>query len=225
MECRYCAQVVHIFKDLNEEELKAISSMTKEGFYAKGNIIINEGDRIDNIYIIHKGKIKVYKINLDGKEQILYILKDGDTFGENSIFKEQKATFYAEAMDDVKLCLLSREDFIRIISRNPEIALKIMNYLLERLQNIESLVKDITTEDVKTRLLSMILRLADKEGIKNSDGIKLKFYLSREDIANLLGTTRETISRKLHELEDDGMIKFLSNKEILLKDIEKFKEN
>jgi len=225
MECRYCAQVVHIFKDLNEEELKAISSMTKEGFYAKGNIIINEGDKIDNIYIIHKGKIKVYKINLDGKEQILYILKDGDTFGENSIFKEQKATFYAEAIDDVKLCLLSREDFIRIISRNPEIALKIMNYLLERLQNIESLVKDITTEDVKTRLLSMILRLADKEGIKSSDGIKLKFYLSREDIANLLGTTRETISRKLHELEDDGMIKFLSNKEILLKDIEKFKEN
>lgn len=225
MECRYCAQVVHIFKDLNEEELKAISSMTKEGFYAKGNIIINEGDKIDNIYIIHKGKIKVYKINLDGKEQILYILKDGDTFGENSIFKEQKATFCAEAIDDVKLCLLSREDFIRIISRNPEIALKIMNYLLERLQNIESLVKDITTEDVKTRLLSMILRLADKEGIKNSDGIKLKFYLSREDIANLLGTTRETISRKLHELEDDGIIKFLSNKEILLKDIEKFKEN
>lgn len=225
MECKYCAQVVHIFKDLNEEELKAISSMTKESFYAKGNIIINEGDKIDNIYIIHKGKIKVYKINLDGKEQILYILKDGDTFGENSIFKEQKATFYAEAIDDVKLCLLSREDFIRIISRNPEIALKIMNYLLERLQNIESLVKDITTEDVKTRLLSMILRLADKEGIKSSDGIKLKFYLSREDIANLLGTTRETISRKLHELEDDGMIKFLSNREILLKDIEKFKEN
>ncbi|WP_434565392.1 Crp/Fnr family transcriptional regulator [Thermoanaerobacterium thermosaccharolyticum] len=225
MECKYCAQVVHIFKDLNEEELKAISSMTKESFYAKGNIIINEGDKIDNIYIIHKGKIKVYKINLDGKEQILYILKDGDTFGENSIFKEQKATFYTEAIDDVKLCLLSREDFIRIISRNPEIALKIMNYLLERLQNIESLVKDITTEDVKTRLLSMILRLADKEGIKSSDGIKLKLYLSREDIANLLGTTRETISRKLHELEDDGIIKFLSNKEILLKDIEKFKEN
>lgn len=225
MECKYCAQVVHIFKDLNEEELKAISSMTKEGFYAKGNIIINEGDKIDNIYIIHKGKIKVYKINLDGKEQILYILKDGDTFGENSIFKERKATFYAEAMDDVKLCLLSKEDFMGIISRNPEIALKIMNYLLERLQNIESLVKDITTEDVKTRLLSMILKLADKEGIKSSDGIKLKLYLSREDIANLLGTTRETISRKLHELEDDGIIKFLSNKEILLKDIEKFKEN
>ncbi|ADL68611.1 transcriptional regulator, Crp/Fnr family [Thermoanaerobacterium thermosaccharolyticum DSM 571] len=225
MECKYCAQVVHIFKDLNEEELRAISGMTKEGFYAKGNIIINEGDRIDNIYIIHKGKIKVYKINLDGKEQILYILKDGDTFGENSIFKEQKATFYAEAMDDVKLCLLSKEDFMGIISRNPEIALKIMNYLLERLQNIESLVKDITTEDVKTRLLSMILKLADKEGIKSSDGIKLKLYLSREDIANLLGTTRETISRKLHELEDDGIIKFLSNKEILLKDIEKFKEN
>ncbi|MDE4541488.1 Crp/Fnr family transcriptional regulator [Thermoanaerobacterium sp. R66] len=224
MECKYCAQVVHIFNELNDEELKVISDLTKECFYKKGDIILNEGDILEQIYIIHSGKIKIYKINSDGKEQILYILKDGDTFGENSIFKEQKSTFYAEAMENVSMCILSKDDFVKIISKNPDIAFKIMNYLNERLQSLELLLKDLTIEDVKKRLMSIIYRLAKKDGINDANGIKLRLYLSREDLANLAGTTRETVSRKLRELEHEGLIEFLSNREILIKDIDDFKE-
>lgn len=217
MEYKYCAQRVHIFKDLSEDELKKITEMTKDSFFKKGDIIFNEDDIIDYLYIIHSGKIKAYKINEDGKEQILYLLSDGDTFGEYSIFREQKATFYAEAITDVRVCLLSRKNFHIIISKYPEIALKIMNYLSERLQNMELLLKDLSTEDVETRLKSMIIRLAQKEGSKTNKGIVINLYISREDIANLLGTTRETVSRKLHNLEDEGFIEFLSNKKILVK--------
>lgn len=224
LEFKYCAHKVHIFEDLTENELKSITEMTTNRFYKKGEIIFNEGDTVDYLYIVNSGKIKIYKINTEGKEQILYVLSDGDTFGEYSLFKPQKSSFYAQAITDVKLCLLTKSDFYKVISKNPEIAMKILKYLSERLQSLEALLKDLSTEDIESRLKSMILRLAEKDGVNTEKGVEVDIYLSREDIANYLGTTRESISRKLHKLVDEGIIEFISNKHIVIKNIERLRE-
>lgn len=224
MECCYCAQKVHIFNNLSEDELRAITEMTQKRFFKKGDIIFNEGDTLDFLYIVHSGRIKVYKINSEGKEQILYVLSDGDTVGEYNLFKETKATFYAEALTDVRLCLLTKGDFYKVLSVYSKISLKIMRYMSDRLMKLEVLLKDLSTEDVETRLKAMLLKLCREEGKKTLSGIEIDFHLNREDLANLLGTTRETISRKLHKLANDGVIEFVSNKKILVKNLEKLEE-
>lgn len=213
-----------LFKSLEESQLKAVTDKIVQKCYEKNQMIFFEGDSSDKLYLINRGKVKVFKYNRDGKEQILYILSEGDFIGDVSLFKEVALRFNAQAIDDVNICELTRSDFESIIKANPEIALKILQSSYDRIEKLESLVQSLSNKDVEARIAGLLLGFIQDFGLPGEDEILLNLPLSREDLANYIGVTRETISRKLGALQDEGIIRLEGNRKIVILDLEELEE-
>lgn len=215
-----CASKVPIFENLNRDELVEIVNRINHKEFSKGGVIFNEGNIANTLYFINEGKIKLYKYTKDGKEQILHILSEGDFFGELELIKPSKYGFNSKAIEDAKICTLTKEEMKDIMMKNPEIGIKVLETVGERLSKVENLVQNLATNDVDSRMAYLIIELMEKYG-KNVDGnISVKLPISREDMANYIGVTRETISRKLKKLEDENLIKIIGTKTIIIIDEE-----
>ncbi|MDO5516069.1 MAG: Crp/Fnr family transcriptional regulator [Clostridium sp.] len=216
-----CASRVPIFENLSCDELYEIVGQIEHKSFDKGSMIFSEGNDANTLYFINEGKIKLYKYNKDGKEQIFHILSNGDFFGELDLIKSSKYKFNAKAMDNAKICTLKKTEVKNIIMSNPEIAIKLLESVGERLSAIENLAQNLSTNDVDARIAYLLLNLMDKYCEKSEDGKKIiKLPLSREDMANYIGVTRETISRKLKKLEEEELISIMGTKKILILDEE-----
>lgn len=217
---KYCAKKVSIFSTLKDEQIKEIADTVVHRNYKKGQIIFFEGDISDKLYIINKGKVKIFKYTKEGKEQILYILTNGDFTGDLSLLKKGKLEFNAEALEDTAVCTLTKEDFDKILEKNPQITLKILEVVHDRLVSLENLIQRLSTKDVEARIAGVILTLMNNFGEETKGGIVLELPLSREEIGNYSGLTRETVSRTLTGMQDSGIIELVGNKKIIIKDIE-----
>ncbi|MCI1578695.1 MAG: Crp/Fnr family transcriptional regulator [Clostridium beijerinckii] len=218
-----CASKVPIFENLNRDELVEIVNRINHKEFSKGGVIFNEGNIANTLYFINEGKIKLYKYTKDGKEQILHILSEGDFFGELELIKPSKYGFNSKAIEDAKICTLTKEEMKDIMMKNPEIGIKVLETVGERLSKVENLVQNLATNDVDSRMAYLIIELMEKYG-KNVDGnISVKLPISREDMASFIGVTRETISRKLKKLEDENLIKIIGTKTIIIIDEEGLK--
>lgn len=225
-ECtgKYCARKAPIFSVLDNEQLSDMMSMIIRRRYKKGQIVFFEGDISDKFYIINRGKIKIFKYNKEGKEQILYILSEGDFIGYLSLLKKGKFDFNAEALEDVSVCLLTKDDFDKLVKKTPEISLRILENLHDRLVSLENLVQTLSTKDIEARIAGLLRGFAKDFGKEEKEGIIIELPLTREEMANYIGVTRETMSRKLTAMEEDGVIKLVGNKKIVIKDIEALEE-
>lgn len=217
---RYCTTKISIFSVLQQKQLKEITDVIIRKEYKKGTMIFLEGDVSDKLYLITKGKIKIFRYTKEGKEQILYIMSEGDFVGDLSLLKKERFKFNAEALEDTKLCILTKEDFDRILKKNPEIALKILEVLYDRIVALEDSVQRLGTKDAESRLAGLLLSLIKDFGKPTDKGIELDIPLNREDMANYIGVTRETISRKLSSLQEEGIIEIVGNKKIIIKNLE-----
>lgn len=218
---KLCASKVTIFSTLTNQELIQIISMTGHEAYNKGDTIFFEGKEANTLYLINKGKIKLFKYTKDGREQILDILSEGDFFGELNLFKEGEYSFNAEAVASTKLCTLTKENMRDIILARPEISLKILEVIGERLAKLETLAQNLATNDIEVRIANLICDLRDKYGENTSAGIEIKLPITREDMSHYAGVARETISRKLKKFEEEGIIKLIGNKKMIILDEEK----
>lgn len=215
-----CATKVPIFQNLDCDEVLTLVKQIQHKRYKKGDVIFSEGESADTLYFVNDGKIKLYKYNKDGKEQIFHILSDGDFFGELDLIKTSEYKFNSKAIDDVKICTLRKSEVKSIILRNPEIALKLLESVGERLSAIENLAQNLSTNDVDARIAYLIINLMDKYSEDANGNKTIKLPLSREDMANYIGVTRETISRKLKKFEDESLIKLIGTKKIVVIDEE-----
>lgn len=221
---RLCAAKIPVFTNLDCAELEEVVQVINHRIYNKHDIIFNEGEPVDSFYFVNEGKIKLYKYNKDGKEQILHILSDGDFFGELNLFTEGEYKFNAETIEKTKVCSLTKENFRNIILRNPEISIKMMESLGERLSVIENLAQNLSTNDIDARIAYLLINLMDKYS-ETKEGVKIiNLPLSREDMANYIGVTRETISRKLKKFELEGIINIIGTKNIEILDEESLRD-
>lgn len=218
-----CIHKVPIFSTLNEEELIKIAGLITHRNYKKGEIIIMEGEATDSIIIIHEGSVKAFKNTPDGREQILYVFSDGDFFGEQNLLSHQTSTYTVEALEIVKTCMLSKNKLQSLLHQYPEIAIKIIEELGERMSRLENALQSIGVRNVDNRIGGILLDFKDKYGRKTPEGILIRLPLSREGMANYLGIARETLSRKLGQLENEGIIRSVGNKSILILDQEELK--
>ena len=215
---RFCASRVPIFENLDCNELEEIVEEIEHKTFDKGTMIFSEGSEANTLFFINEGKIKLYKYNKDGKEQILHILTNGDFFGELDLIKSSTYKFNAKAMDNAKIWTLKKSEVKNIIMKKPEIAIKLLESVGERLAAIENLAQNLSTNDVDARIAYLLINLMDKYS-EEEDGKKLiKLPLSREDMANYIGVTRETISRKLKKLEEEELIQLIGTKKIVILD-------
>lgn len=215
-----CASKVPIFENLNCVDLEEIASEINHKLYLKNEIVFNDGNTANTLFFIDEGKVKLFKYNREGKEQIFHILSDGDFFGELNLLSNTGYKFNAKAIEDTKICTLTKEKFKNIMIKKPEIAFKLLENLGERLAAIENLAQNLATNDIDARTAYLLTNLMDKYS-EVIDGIKvIKLPLSREDMANYIGVTRETISRKLKKFENEGIIKIIGTKQIEIVDEE-----
>lgn len=208
-----CASKVPIFENLNRDELVEIVNKINHKEFNKGDVIFTEGNIANTLYFINEGKIKLYKYTKDGKEQILHILSEGDFFGELELIKPSKYGFNSKAIEDAKICTLTKEEMKDIMMKNPEIGIKVLETVGERLSKVENLVQNLATNDVDSRMAYLIIELMEKYGENVEGNISVKLPISREDMASYIGVTRETISRKLKKLEDENLIKIIGTKQ------------
>lgn len=216
-----CAKSIDIFSTLSHEELLKIVNMTDHKNFKENDVLCREGEKSDKLFLIREGRIKICKITKEGKEQIVYVLSKGDFFGENNIFTSNNVSnFSAYAITDVKLCILKKENLEKILLKNPEISLKIIHEMADRINSAENLAQTLATRDVEARLAIVLLEFMNKYGENREEGVYIKLPLNREQIANYCGITRETVSRRLSKFDKIGIIELKGNKGIIIKDKE-----
>lgn len=212
-----CASIVPIFKSLQYTELQKINTLITKKTYPKSSILFTKGDIAKQLYIVRYGRVKLYEMSEDGRQQIIRLLEPGDFFGELALFfDKQQYLLNAETLEDTGICLLNRDDLKALIHKNPEISLGIMQALTERLDYAENFISTLTLKTIEQRLISWLLAMAEKEGVLTPQGSRLTINLPRHELASLFGTTRETISRKFSKLQAEGLISMNGQKQVII---------
>lgn len=221
---KLCIHKVPIFTPLNHEDLIKISEVIEHREYKKGDVLFHIGDVVNSIIIMNVGSVKAYKYTPEGREQILYVFSDGDFLGEQYLLSNQRAGYTVEALEKVKVCMLSKSQFYQLLAQHPDMSVKIIEELGLRMSKLENTLQSMGVRSVDARISSLLLDFSSKYGDDTKEGILIKLPLSREGMANYLGIARETVSRKLIQLENDGLIRSISNKNLLILNVEALKE-
>ncbi|MCD4713057.1 MAG: Crp/Fnr family transcriptional regulator [Clostridiales bacterium] len=219
---KLCTKKVSLFSNLNDEQIHTLLELIERKHYKKGEVVMHTGDDFDRLYIVNHGSLKASTYNEDGKEQILYILNDGDSLGELSLLKKVASPYDLIALKECFLCTIPKYRFDEFIKENPEIVFAILESAHEKISSLEKLVGAIASNDADIRLRFLIHRLMKQSGSTTPKGILISLQLTREDMANFVGVTRETISRKLSHLSGEGILEILENKQLLIVDQDYF---
>ncbi|WP_245375682.1 Crp/Fnr family transcriptional regulator [Paenibacillus eucommiae] len=212
-------QQVPIFQGLSEEELLALAPLFTEKKCKKGSILFLEGDPGDAFYLIKTGVVKIYRID-DSKEIILALFRDGDFFGEMSLIHEgltRSAT--VETLEATTLFLMKRSVFAQFMEGSPKLCLKLLEATMQRLRKANEQIYDLTFLGVRSRILKIVTRLSDQYGVATAEGILIDVKLTHQQIANMVGTVRESVTKVLLELQEEDIIE-VRQKRIILKNPE-----
>ena len=211
-----------VFSEFNDDEIGAVTELVAERFFKKGTTIFHEGQPGVAFYIVKSGRIKVYKLAEDGRELILGIFGDGALFGDVPVFDGGPYPASAATLVDTAVYAINRDDFERLVTSHPDVALKIIRVLGRRLRQAHGFVMDIAMKSAPQRLASLLLRLAEEYGVAAEGGVVLDVPLTRQEIAELMGVSRETAIRELSKFSRAGTVK-LDGKRIILVDPGKLK--
>jgi CRP/FNR family transcriptional regulator, anaerobic regulatory protein len=204
-----CIKKVPIFSNLTMEEMVEISMTTTQREYKKGESIYLEGEPSENLFVIHKGKVKISKLSEEGKEQIIRILHEGDFMGELSLFTQSPFMNNAEALGTTSVCIVNGKELSRLIEKNPSISLKIMKELSSRLEKTERLIESIGLGNVEQRVAEILLKMSDDTNVVN-------LSISKRDLAAHIGMSQETLSRKLSSFQEEGWIRQEGQRKIII---------
>ncbi len=213
---------VPIFADLDKETLGKIASLGKRKSYEKENIILLEEDIGSALFVITKGKVKVSRVSSDGREVILTILGKSDFFGEMAILDGLNRSATVTAIEDSELFIIQRNDFIDLLKSHPEIAISLLQELTRRLRAADIKIKALSLKDAEGKVATVILQIAEDLGKIKHRVVEIEKLPLQQDLANMAGVSRETISRTLHSFAKKGLIELDGNKLRIL-EFEKFK--
>lgn len=210
LEPNNCIKKVPIFKQLNAKELDEIIMISTHQKLNKGDFIYQAGDSLNSLFVIHRGKIKITRLSEDGREQVIRMLSHGDFLGELALFNESKVTTYAEAIEPSVICLLDQSKMKHLMSKSPELSLKMMQELSNRLDKAEAIIEHSNLYQASAKVARLLLDLEKNHHVK--------FETTKANLASSLGITPETFSRKLKELSTDRYIRIINNKHIEIMD-------
>jgi CRP/FNR family cyclic AMP-dependent transcriptional regulator len=204
-ETSYFKQV-SFFADLPEEEIQALSPITKRRTFRAGEVIFHRDDPGQVLYMIKEGKVKICIISPDGQEVSLTVFGKGEYFGEFALLDGLPRSTDAVALERVECYTLQRSDFHNTILKNPKIAILILEALSKRLRNTNQMVEDLIFLDVYGRVAKKLLELADAHGIKVDDGVRIDVRLTQQELAAMVGASRESVNKVLGYFTDKNFI-------------------
>ena len=199
-------QSVSIFWDLNDDELGYIADKMVAKHFENGNYIFLEDSEGEQCFFVLKGSVKVTRLSKDGREVILAMLNEGDFFGEMSLLDGESRSANIIALEKTKVLTLDRNDFIAVVNDYPQIAVQLLKELARRLRKSDRQIASLSLSDAEKRIALCIIRFADEQGVIQNGKVSIPKTPIQQDIANMAGTSRETVSRALGLLEKEDLI-------------------
>ncbi len=212
-----CLKNLSVFARLNENEVRLVCERAYEKQYKKGKIIFFENDSPQKLYLLASGRVKLSMLSQEGKEKVLTILQEGDIFGEISLFDHDPHPLTAEVIEKSRLIIISWEDLESIIMEDPGLAIKIIKALSKKTRLLTSQVRGLVFQNAEGRLASLLCRFSREFGVDVKSGIMIELVLTHQEIANLLGASRVTVTKLLNQFKNEGIIKLYKRK-IIIKD-------
>ena len=209
-----------LFTALDEAAALSLRASMDTVKIAKGSILFKEGDDGEHLYVIVDGKLKLGTSSGDGRENLLSILGPGEMFGELSLFDPGPRTSTATAVTDAKLLSLSHEKVIPWLKQNPEVSLQLLTRLSQRLRRTNEAVGDLVFSDVPGRVAKALIDLGDRFGKTTPEGLLVNHDLTQEELAQLVGASRETVNKALADFAGRGWLK-LDGRSVLITDLER----
>ncbi|HHV55991.1 MAG TPA: Crp/Fnr family transcriptional regulator [Firmicutes bacterium] len=197
---------ITLFAAFTDEELRAIIPLIVTRSCARGSVIFLENDPGDALYLIQSGLVRISCLAQDGRVKTLAVLSDGDFFGEMALVDDQPRSATAEALDTTTLLVLYRRDFERLLSDHPGLARAVIKGLSRRLRATNEQLLDAVFLDVRSRVIKTLLALAGSHGKPHPAGLRIDLRLTHQELAQMVGTSRETVTRVLADLQDSGLI-------------------
>jgi CRP-like cAMP-binding protein len=199
---------IPLFSSLSADEINEIGRCMETRAFKKRDTIFSEGDASNMFYVLVSGKVKMTKMSYEGKEIIIELISPGEFFGAFAALKGFPYPANAVAMADSTMLRIGRADLLRIIERFPNLMYMLTAHLSERVREFPDTLKSIALERVESRVSSLLLKLAQKTGIKTADsGLQINMKLTKQDIAEMVGSTVETTIRVMSRFEKAGLIK------------------
>lgn len=207
---------VPLFSNLSEAELHDIQGVFIEKNYKRNQIIFLEEDTGEYMYLVKSGKVKVSKATPEGKENILAIHVTGEFFGEMSLLDGQTAPATVTAMEACRLYIVSKSDFNHVLMRNERTSRKLIAVLCKRLREAWDQIQTLSFSSAEARILATLSRLAENSGVRDTRGVIINMKLTHLELAEMAGTSRETATRIIIKLQDEGLLDIVDHKFVLL---------
>lgn len=198
---------IRLFDGISPSEMQEMEKITRMEEVKKRQPLYLPGDPSSNVYLLKKGRVKIANSAPSGKEVTFDILEPGEVFGELEVLEDAPRSTSAETLDDTLICVIPRKDFDQYLAMHPNVTVKLTKLIGLRLRKIQSRVEDLVFRDVPARLAHLLVELSKSDGVKEGNGIRLKAKLTHQEMANLIGCSRETVSSTLGQFRDDGLVR------------------
>lgn len=197
---------VNFFKGMTQEDMTALAHVTEMKNIRKKDVIFLPGQPGNHVYLLKKGYVKISRILPDGRELTMALLQPGEIFGELEAVEESPRNTQALAHTDALICVLSKSDLMNLIQKKPELGIRLTKLIGFRRRVIENRLENLIYRNVPERLAALLVELSQQFGEKADEDIRINIALTHEDLANLIGTARATVTETLGEFKDQGLI-------------------
>ena len=214
--------MMDILEPLSREEIKELSRRVPDTHFQRGQILYTPHEKNEVLFMLKKGRVRIYRVSTDGREFTLAVMGAGMVFGEMSLTAQRLENAHAEAMEPVIVCKMGRLDFEQLVMDKPQVGLKLISVLSERLFLAEDRMEDIALKEVPTRLASFLLQLIESEGVVTRDGYKVPARYTHRQVATMIGSKRETVTKAFTLLQQVGAVE-LKRRRIHVKNLETLK--
>jgi CRP/FNR family cyclic AMP-dependent transcriptional regulator len=198
--------MVDVFEPLSPEEIEQLNGQLPDRHLERGEMFYTPEERTERLFLLQKGKIRIFRTTPDGREFTLAIVDSGTVFGEMALTGQRLEGAYAQAMEPSEVSTMAREDLERLVLEKPEVGLKIMQLLSERLRRYETRLEDANMKDVHSRLASIIVLLTESEGVRTGEGYRIPAHYTHQRLGTMIGTNREAVTRAFGLLQDEGVV-------------------
>jgi CRP-like cAMP-binding protein len=214
---------IELFKGLAEPTLETLRQQIRTRKLAKAELLFNAGDASDSMYLVQKGRIRIWTVSAAGAEVTLNVLGPGTVFGEIGLLDGSERTAGASALDALELLAISRGAFDNALDRDPQLARNVINFLCERLRWVSARMEDSALRSAPERLARMLVHLVHDYGVETADGMQLSINLTQGELARWTHMSRESLNKILNRWSDEGML-IQSRAKITVKDQERLEE-
>ncbi len=214
--------MVDILGPLSEGELEDLAKRTPDTFLEQDDVLYTPKEGTERLFILKKGRVQVYEINGEGEEITLSVIEDGNVFGEMALTGQSLHSLYVRALTPSTVVSLRREDVEDLIRNKPDVGLRLVRDLAQRLHASEARYADIVGKDVPARLATLILTLVDSEGVVSSESYRIPTHYTHDQLASMIGCKRVAVTRAFRKLEEGGAV-VLKDRRIVVKDMDALK--